>query len=175
MLRRKARMLCVCNPQPSLKELCRNGRLWQGCRHSVKKRQLALTGSELIIFLTLFLILGLPPSFCSFTFSSKTAGKSNRSAERLQQILKEGANRAIGLGYLFYGAYTVAKRLTCLRRQISALLVKDQYILSTNYNGAPDGLAHCVDIGCWRQQMNVPSGERHELCRDLHAEQNAII
>lgn len=134
-----------------------------------------MTGSEPIIFLTLFLILGLPPSFCSFTFSSKTAGKSNGSAEKLQQILKEGANRAIGLGYLFYGAYTVAKRLTCLRRQISALLVKDQYILSTNYNGAPDGLAHCVDIGCWRQQMNVPSGERHELCRDLHAEQNAII
>lgn len=77
--------------------------------------------------------------------------------------------------YFMEIAYTVAKRSTCLRRQVGALLVKDNHILSTGYNGAPSGLNHCIDIGCLRQQLNVPSGERHELCRGLHAEQNAII
>ncbi len=69
----------------------------------------------------------------------------------------------------------VAKRSTCLRRHVGALLVKDKMILATGYNGAPKGLAHCLDIGCLREQLGVPSGERHELCRGLHAEQNAII
>lgn len=69
----------------------------------------------------------------------------------------------------------VAKRSTCLRRSVGAVLVKDRRLLATGYNGAPSGLRHCLDIGCMREGMKVPSGERHELCRGLHAEQNAII
>jgi len=69
----------------------------------------------------------------------------------------------------------VAKRSTCLRRQVGAVLVKDKNILATGYNGAPSGVAHCLDVGCLREKLQIPSGERHELCRGLHAEQNAII
>ena len=69
----------------------------------------------------------------------------------------------------------VAKRSTCLRRQVGAVLVMDKRILATGYNGAPSGLAHCGQVGCLREKNRVPSGERHELCRGLHAEQNAII
>jgi dCMP deaminase len=69
----------------------------------------------------------------------------------------------------------VAQRSTCLRRQVGAVIVKDKNILATGYNGAPRGLAHCADVGCLRDQLNVPSTEKHELCRGLHAEQNAII
>jgi dCMP deaminase len=69
----------------------------------------------------------------------------------------------------------VARRSTCVRRSVGALLVKDRRLLSTGYNGAPSGLRHCRDIGCLREKYRVPSGERHELCRGLHAEQNAII
>jgi len=71
--------------------------------------------------------------------------------------------------------HLVAKRSTCLRRQVGALLVKDKKILATGYNGSPSGLEHCLDIGCFREKLGIPSGERHELCRGLHAEQNAII
>lgn len=69
----------------------------------------------------------------------------------------------------------VAKRSTCLRRRVGAILVKDKRILTSGYNGAPVGLKHCLEIGCLREQMGVPSGERHELCRGLHAEQNVVI
>lgn len=69
----------------------------------------------------------------------------------------------------------VAKRSTCLRRSVGAVVVKDKRILSTGYNGAPMGTRHCLDIGCLREKMGIPSGERHELCRGIHAEQNAII
>lgn len=69
----------------------------------------------------------------------------------------------------------VATRSTCMRRQVGALLVKDRNILATGYNGVPSGITHCDVSGCLRDQLNVPSGERHELCRGLHAEQNAII
>ena len=69
----------------------------------------------------------------------------------------------------------VARRSTCLRRQVGAILVKDKRILATGYNGAPSGLPHCLTVGCLREKNNIPSGERHELCRGLHAEQNAII
>lgn len=72
-------------------------------------------------------------------------------------------------------AHVVSKRSTCLRRQVGAILVKNKHILSTGYNGAPKGLKHCEEVGCIRSNLNVPSGERHELCRGLHAEQNAII
>lgn len=69
----------------------------------------------------------------------------------------------------------VAERSTCLRRKIGALLVKDKRILATGYNGAPVGLRHCSEVGCLRENRQIASGEHHELCRGLHAEQNAII
>jgi len=69
----------------------------------------------------------------------------------------------------------VAQRSTCLRRQVGAILVKDKHILATGYNGAPTGLPHCEEVGCLRERLGIPSGERAELCRGLHAEQNAII
>jgi dCMP deaminase len=69
----------------------------------------------------------------------------------------------------------VARRSTCIRRQVGAIVVKDKRILATGYNGVPTGLAHCEDTGCIREQNNIPSGQRHELCRGLHAEQNTII
>jgi dCMP deaminase len=72
-------------------------------------------------------------------------------------------------------ARLVARRSTCLRRQVGAVVVKEKNILATGYNGTPSGIAHCSEVGCLRQRLGVPSGERHELCRGLHAEQNAII
>ena len=69
----------------------------------------------------------------------------------------------------------VAERSTCTRRAVGAVLVKDKRILSTGYNGAPTGLKHCRDVGCLREQLGVESGKMHELCRGIHAEQNAII
>ena len=72
-------------------------------------------------------------------------------------------------------ACLVAKRSTCCRRQVGAILVRDKRILATGYNGAPSGLPHCDEVGCLRETQGIPSGERHELCRGLHAEQNVII
>lgn len=72
-------------------------------------------------------------------------------------------------------AHLVSKRSTCLRRRVGAVLVREKRILATGYNGAPSGLKHCIEIGCMRQKLKIPSGERHELCRALHAEQNALI
>lgn len=77
--------------------------------------------------------------------------------------------------YFMSIARLVATRSTCVRRQVGCVLVKEKRILSTGYNGAPSGLAHCEDVGCLRQQLNIPSGERHEICRGVHAEQNALI
>ena len=77
--------------------------------------------------------------------------------------------------YFLQVADLVSKRATCLRRRVGAVLVKDKKILATGYNGAPSGLVHCFDIGCIREKMKIPSGERHELCRGLHAEQNVIL
>ena len=69
----------------------------------------------------------------------------------------------------------VATRSTCLRRHVGAILVKEKRILATGYNGAPAGLKHCIEVGCLREDASIPSGTRHELCRALHAEQNAIV
>jgi dCMP deaminase len=69
----------------------------------------------------------------------------------------------------------ISQRATCVKRKVGAIIVKENQILSTGYNGAPKGLAHCEKVGCMRKDLNIPSGERHELCRGLHAEQNAII
>lgn len=78
--------------------------------------------------------------------------------------------------YFMRMAELTAERSTCLRRTVGAVIVKNKHVIATGYNGAPQGIAHCEDKGgCLRQQLGVPSGERHELCRALHAEQNAII
>lgn len=78
--------------------------------------------------------------------------------------------------YFMEMAVLTAKRSTCLRRKVGAVIVKDKHIIATGYNGAPRGIKHCDERGgCMRQKMGVPSGERHELCMALHAEQNAII
>jgi dCMP deaminase len=69
----------------------------------------------------------------------------------------------------------VKKRSTCLRRQVGAVVVVNKHIVATGYNGVPRNITHCDVTGCLRDQLKVPSGERHELCRGLHAEQNAII
>lgn len=70
----------------------------------------------------------------------------------------------------------VSTRSTCLRRKVGAVIVKDRRILSTGYNGAPSGLPHCEELGgCLREKLKVSSGQRHELCRGLHSEQNAIV
>ena len=77
--------------------------------------------------------------------------------------------------YFMRIAFMVAERSTCVRRHVGCVLVRDKRILTTGYNGAPSGTAHCADIGCLRAKYRIRSGERHELCRGVHAEQNAII
>jgi len=89
--------------------------------------------------------------------------------------LKQTHQRPSWDEYFLEVAHLVSKRATCLRRRVGAVLVKDKKILATGYNGAPSGLKHCLDTGCLRKKYKVPSGERHELCRGLHAEQNVIL
>ena len=77
--------------------------------------------------------------------------------------------------YFLSIAGLVSKRSTCLRRRVGAVLVKQKRILSTGYNGAPSNIKHCSKTGCMREKLKIPSGRRHELCRGLHAEQNALL
>lgn len=77
--------------------------------------------------------------------------------------------------YFMSMAFLAATRSTCTRRKVGAVLVKNKHVLATGYNGPPKGLKHCKETGCLREEKRVPSGERHEICRGLHAEQNAII
>jgi len=77
--------------------------------------------------------------------------------------------------YFMRIARLVSERSTCLRRKVGAVAVKDRRILATGYNGAPAGVEHCDIAGCLRMKLGVPSGQRHEICRGLHAEQNVII
>lgn len=77
--------------------------------------------------------------------------------------------------YFMSFAKLASSRSTCLRRKVGAVIVRDKHIISTGYNGAPKGVRHCSETGCLREKLKIPSGERHELCRGLHAEQNAII
>ena len=108
--------------------------------------------------------------------------------EDLKKILDEEAklaeqggtkvedNRPSWDEYFMEMAELTAKRSNCLRRNVGAIIVKDKHVMATGYNGAPMGLMHCAELGgCLRERLGVPSGERHELCRALHAEQNAII
>ena len=98
------------------------------------------------------------------------------SEDKTKDIKNEANKRPSWDEYFMEMAELTAKRSTCLRRNVGAVIVQDKHIIATGYNGAPRGLAHCADLGgCLREQMGVPSGERHELCRALHAEQNAII
>lgn len=90
--------------------------------------------------------------------------------------MSEINNRPSWDEYFMQMAELTAKRSTCLRRNVGAAIVKDKHIIATGYNGAPRGLKHCDELGgCLRQKLQIPSGQRHELCRALHAEQNAII
>lgn len=77
--------------------------------------------------------------------------------------------------YFLEIANVAKKRSTCLRRQVGAVIARDNRILATGYNGVPTGIKHCEEVGCLRDKLNIPSGERHELCRGSHAEQNAIV
>ena len=77
--------------------------------------------------------------------------------------------------YFMEMAELVARRSTCVRRQVGAVIVKDKRVLTTGYNGSPKGTKHCEELGCIRVTENIPSGTRHEMCRGVHAEQNAVI
>ncbi len=85
-------------------------------------------------------------------------------------------DRVSKINYYLDIAQTVSERSTCLRRRFGAIIVKNDVIISTGYNGAPRGCVNCTDIGeCPRDKMNIPRGERYEMCRSVHAEANAIL
>ncbi|MBP8742646.1 MAG: cytidine/deoxycytidylate deaminase family protein [Acidaminococcaceae bacterium] len=84
-------------------------------------------------------------------------------------------NRPDWDSYFMEMAQVASKRSTCMRRSVGAVIVKDKRLLATGYNGTPRGMAHCEEVGCLRTKLNVPSGKMHELCRGIHAEQNAVI
>lgn len=91
-------------------------------------------------------------------------------------VKKQGSTRRDRVNYYLDIAESVTERSTCLRRKWGAVIVNNDEIISTGYNGAPRGRKNCNDLGyCLREKMNVPRGERYELCRSVHAEQNAII
>jgi len=89
--------------------------------------------------------------------------------------MKENMERPSKQEYFMQIAKDVSSRSTCIRRQHGAVIVRNDQILSTGYNGSPKGMPHCSILGCLREELNVPSGERYELCRSVHAEANAII
>ncbi|MDD3679697.1 MAG: cytidine/deoxycytidylate deaminase family protein [Candidatus Shapirobacteria bacterium] len=92
-------------------------------------------------------------------------------------MIKANHHRPSWDDYFMKLAQLVATRSTCIRtgRKVGAVLVAQKHILSTGFNGAPTGMAHCEEVGCVRDQLKIPSGTRHEICRAVHAEQNAII
>jgi dCMP deaminase len=77
--------------------------------------------------------------------------------------------------YFLKIASVVAERSTCRRHHVGAVAVKNKHILATGYNGAASGLKDCLELGCLRDELKIPSGERHEVCRGIHAEQNVIV
>ena len=100
----------------------------------------------------------------------KTKSHKSQITKHEPQIKRPGWDT-----YFMDLAYLASRRATCLRRKVGAVIVKDRHMLSTGYNGAPKDIAHCKKTGCLREKLNIASGQRHELCRGLHAEQNAII
>ncbi len=97
--------------------------------------------------------------------------------EEMEKLIKEGGGlkRISWDEYFMELANLAAKRSTCLSRQVGAVIVKDRCVLSTGYNGAAKGAAHCDEVGCVRILMDIPSGERMDICRAVHAEQNALL
>ncbi len=95
-----------------------------------------------------------------------TASRKKPAAERQRPSWDE---------YFLKIARDVAERSTCLRRHVGAVLVRDKRILATGYNGAPRGVSHCLASGCMREKLGIPSGQRHELCRGVHAEMNTFL
>ena len=89
--------------------------------------------------------------------------------------MKRAATRPTVDEYFLKIASVVAERSTCLRHHVGAVAVKDKHILATGYNGAPAGARDCLEIGCLREKLGLKPGERHELCRGIHAEQNAVV
>ena len=107
---------------------------------------------------------------------SKNHINSDPGVDRiLQDLAGRRSSRPPWDEYFIQIAALVATRSTCLRRQVGAVIVRDRRILTTGYNGVPKGMSHCLDRGCLREKMDIPSGQRQELCRGIHAEQNAII
>ena len=100
---------------------------------------------------------------------------SDSISESSQEVKDSMTERPSWNEYFMGIACMVRQRSTCMRRRVGAIIVKDKRILATGYNGAPKGMKHCSEVGCLRQRESVPSGERHELCRGIHAEQNAIV
>ena len=92
-----------------------------------------------------------------------------------EKVGRDVENRPTSDEYFMQMAHLAATRSTCLRRAVGAIVVKEKRVLTTGYNGAPKGMRHCEEVGCLRERLKVPSGERHELCRGVHAEQNAIV
>jgi dCMP deaminase len=106
------------------------------------------------------------------------SGKKKNVAVRTKKsppAAKKRTNRPSWDEYFLGIARLVSTRSTCLRRRVGAVVVKDKQILATGYNGAPTGITHCDEVGCLREKLKVPSGQRHEICRALHAEQNAFL
>lgn len=95
--------------------------------------------------------------------------------KKSKESLKQKIERPTWDEYFAKIAMLVAERSTCTRHNVGAIIVKDKRILTTGYNGAPAGTADCLDLGCLRDELGIPSGQRHEICRGVHAEQNAII
>ena len=89
--------------------------------------------------------------------------------------MKKAIIRPTADEYFLKIASVVAERSTCRRHHVGAVAVKDKHILATGYNGAPSGSRDCLELGCLRDELGIPSGERHEICRGIHAEQNVII
>ncbi len=109
--------------------------------------------------------------------SPRSAGKATPARAGKKQVAAEHFARPGWDEYFLRIAQLVAQRSTCMRRQVGAVIVSEKRILATGYNGAPSSLRHCFEVpgGCIRAARNIPSGERQELCRGLHAEQNALL
>lgn len=101
----------------------------------------------------------------------------NELQEKVDQVINQIKNRVRPAWdeYFLKMAFLVAERSTCLRHHVGAIIIKDRHVLTTGYNGAARNIDDCFELGCLRNQLNIPSGERHEICRAIHAEQNAIV
>jgi dCMP deaminase len=110
-------------------------------------------------------------------FKIENNGELDELKEKVDNIITQIKNsvRPSWDEYFLKMAFLVAERSTCLRHHVGAIIIKDRYVLTTGYNGAARNIDDCLKLGCLRNQLNIPSGERHEICRAIHAEQNAII